>query len=315
VIGDATGTTFHIFTWQGVRLAPGENIIALEGRCAGQVVKDEARWALAPAKDTAGVTPASPATERYRQPVFQKVSTQEGVTFSTATSSTGAAVKLALDVYQPEGDTQKARAAILWIHGGGFRTGTDRRQKYIVTLATDFARRGYVSIAPDYRVRAAQLTDADRLPALIDALDDCRAALAWVKAHAAEYGIDAGRIVVAGGSAGGMVAVNLVAQENAAAVKASAPRILALVDLWGSPAANLTVGSVDKNYPPTLIVHGTADQTVPFAQSEALVAALKSAGVTHQLMAIDGAPHTPTDHLDAIASTVSAFVYKALPTK
>ena len=41
-----------------------------------------------------------------------------------------------------------------------------------------------------------------------------------------------------------------------------------------------------------LIVHGTKDETVPFAQSEALVAALKQAGVEHQFIVVTNAPHT-----------------------
>src|SRR5205085_5136651 len=49
---------------------------------------------------------------------------------------------------------------------------------------------------------------------------------------------------------------------------------------------------LDRGDPPILILHGTADQTVPVSQSELFAAALKKAGVEHELILIEGAPHT-----------------------
>jgi dipeptidyl aminopeptidase/acylaminoacyl peptidase len=49
---------------------------------------------------------------------------------------------------------------------------------------------------------------------------------------------------------------------------------------------------LDKNDPPFLIMHGTADNTVPVAQSELFAAALRKHGVEHQLEIVEGAPHT-----------------------
>jgi dipeptidyl aminopeptidase/acylaminoacyl peptidase len=49
---------------------------------------------------------------------------------------------------------------------------------------------------------------------------------------------------------------------------------------------------LDKDDPPFLILHGTADTTVPLSQSEILAAALKKQGIPYQLEIIKGAPHT-----------------------
>ena len=49
---------------------------------------------------------------------------------------------------------------------------------------------------------------------------------------------------------------------------------------------------LDKDDPPTLIMHGTADATVSVAQSELLAAALEKYGVAHELVVVEGAPHT-----------------------
>ena len=147
---------------------------------------------------------------------------------------------------------------------------------------------------------------------LVDAVEDSRTALAWMKAHALELGIDANRLAVGGGSAGGMAAVSVVALENADRAKRGAPPLFAFVNLWGSPAEDFMLGKVDATFPPTVTVHGTADQSVPFRQSETLVAKLKAAGVKHELMPIPGAPHTPTAHMEVILQTTSAFVFAAL---
>src|SRR5581483_3076569 len=112
-------------------------------------------------------------------------------------------------------------AAVLWLHGGGFRPGSDKTQGYIVRMATEFAKRGYVSVAPDYRVSDQP---GDPMQKLKDAVEDCRAALAWMKTHGAELGIDPARIAVGGGSAGGIAAISLAALEAAEATKAEAPR-------------------------------------------------------------------------------------------
>lgn len=74
-------------------------------------------------------------------------------------------------------------------------------------FAKAFAARGFVGIAPDYRVRTAP--DADPTGTIQDIVSDGRAALAWTGEHAAQYGIDPRRIVLAGGSAGGMLVLNL----------------------------------------------------------------------------------------------------------
>jgi acetyl esterase/lipase len=248
---------------------------------------------------------------RYRDATFAEVAVSGDVPFRQAVNAAGVLQGLTLDVYQPAGDTEARRPAILWFHGGGFRPGNDKRQKYIVTMATAFAKRGFVSVAPDYRVRAD--VGPDRMPALKDALEDCRDALVWVRAHAADYRIDASRIAIGGGSAGGMIAVNLAAVEGKPNGRGSG--VFALVDLWGSPAASLRTAAVGPGFPPTIIVHGTADELVPFSQSEQLAAELTQHGVTHELHAVAGAPHTPTAAMPDILQWTSAFVYTALMRK
>ena len=60
---------------------------------------------------------------------------------------------LKLDVYQPHGDTVTKRPAIVWVHGGGFKTGT-KTSGEIVDQANEFAKRGYLNVSIDYRLTA-----------------------------------------------------------------------------------------------------------------------------------------------------------------
>ena len=80
---------------------------------------------------------------------------------------------------------------VVWFHGGGL-TGGDR------FVPEELKNSGYVVVAPGYRL----LTDAT----VADCIDDAAAAVAWVFAHASEYGGDPSAVFVAGHSAGGYLA-------------------------------------------------------------------------------------------------------------
>jgi acetyl esterase/lipase len=242
--------------------------------------------------------------------VYETVHRREDIVFRTVTNHAGEREDLRLDVYTPEGDTRTDRRAILWIHGGGFRPGNDKRQSYIVRIATEFARRGYVGVSCDYRVR--EEPKSDLAGAFRDAAEDGRAALAWLRAHAEEYGVQADRVVVAGGSAGGMTAVTLSALEAVGGPSAGVPSIAALVNLWGSPSPEAYLAAVDGRFPPTITVHGTADQLVPYENSVVLTALLERAGVRHELVTIEGAPHTPVAYMPAFAEAIARFLAEVL---
>jgi acetyl esterase/lipase len=96
--------------------------------------------------------------------------------------------------------------AVLWIHGGAFVLGTADQDE---ALCQHFVERlGSIVVSVDYR-----LAPEHPFPA---ALDDCYAALQWMKANAAELRVDASRIAVAGASSGGTLAaaVALLARDR-----------------------------------------------------------------------------------------------------
>ncbi|WP_414170474.1 alpha/beta hydrolase [Streptoverticillium reticulum] len=100
--------------------------------------------------------------------------------------------EVAVRIYRPH----RAQGAIVWLHGGGFVMGSlDTEHPWATRIANGS---GAVVISVDYR-----LAPENPFPA---ALDDAYAVLTWTAGHAAELGIDPGRIAVGGHSAGGGLA-------------------------------------------------------------------------------------------------------------
>lgn len=107
--------------------------------------------------------------------------------------------ELQLDLYQPRRmpDTASSQAVpgILLIHGGGWRSGV---RTHLKPLAIELANAGFVAATVSYR-----LSPEARYPA---AIHDVKAAIRWLRTHAAHYGVDPSRIAVGGTSAGGQIA-------------------------------------------------------------------------------------------------------------
>lgn len=115
---------------------------------------------------------------------------------------------LHLDVYLPR-EGKRPLPVIIWLHGGGWRFG-DRR------LAPDlkryFAQLGFAMVSIDYH-----LSEEAIFPAPVH---DVKAAIRWVRAHAAQYGLDGQRIGLWGSSAGAHLGL-LVALSGAEALEAA----------------------------------------------------------------------------------------------
>ena len=100
------------------------------------------------------------------------------------------------DLFLPADERGRPFPLIVWIHGGAWMSGSKEwdNVKYLV-------RQGYAIASIDYR-----FSPEARFPAQIQ---DCNAALNFILAHATNYGINPQRFVVAGGSAGGHLALLL----------------------------------------------------------------------------------------------------------
>jgi acetyl esterase/lipase len=244
---------------------------------------------------------------RYLNQVFENIDIQKDIEFGQVTNFEGKTEKLLLDAYTPQGDTQIGRPVILWFHGGGFRPGNDKSQSYIVRLATDFAKRGYVCISANYRVRTAPKEDSKGT--MTDALADAMAGLNWIRSNQSKLKIDLKKIIVGGGSAGGMLAVNFCFKDQTVSEKWDKNGIIALLDLWGSPDPSMMFSTIDKNDPPTIIVHGTADKLVNYENSVQLAKLLDSNHVKYELVTLEGGEHTPVKFYSDFAEKIAVFIY------
>jgi acetyl esterase/lipase len=224
-------------------------------------------------------------------------------------------VKLNLYLYEPEGQEAEAgdkRPAIVFFFGGGWTGGSpgqfEQHCKYL-------ASRGMVAITADYRVASRHNVKA------VSCVADAKSAIRYVRQNAAKLGIDPARIAAGGGSAGGHLAActgvlsgfdepaedaktssvpNALALFNPAVVLAPAAgirpleesKITSLADRMGVEPQKLSpYHNVRKGAPPTIIFHGQADTTVPYATAELFAKAMTDAGNQCRLVGYEGQTH------------------------
>ena len=205
------------------------------------------------------------------------------------------------------------RPGVLLIHGGGWMSG-DRAQLHGYGIL--LGRIGYVCVATEYR-----LAGEAKWPAQIH---DVKAALRWMRANAERLGIDPNKISVSGNSAGAHLSLMIagtpnvpefegpggnpgVSTEVAAAIAYYAPTQLyhdedprstdVLSFLFGRGYDQATakhaspLDHAKTSFPPTLLITGNKDDTVPYEASMKMYRALVDAGATCELHVYADQPH------------------------
>lgn len=253
-----------------------------------------------------------------------------------------------LDIYLPETPSDKPLPLIVHIHGGGWRAGN----KFPCPVSA-MVLKGYAVASVEYRFSQKAIFPAQ--------IQDCQAAIRWLRAHAKQYHFDTDHLGAVGGSAGG----HLSALVGTAGGKKAFPpigshldqsdRVQAVIDIYGpadfstvvqqaaedknvknifafntpsdpyssligtklddKPKADAVspVHYVSKESPPFLILHGTHDTLVPYAQSVELEAALKTQNVPVWLQTLPGSGHGgPAFGKPAVIQLMQAFFDKHL---
>ena len=213
---------------------------------------------------------------------------------------------LTLDLYRPEG-VSGLLPVIVCVHGGPWDEGSKER-----CPAVTLVQYGYAMASIDYRLTRIALFPAQ--------IEDCKAAVRWLRANASTYNLDPDRIGVWGYSSGGHLAALLgttggvpelegsgenmqYSSQVQAVCDVAGPtdllamanlgprRTLAIEGLLGGPPENDKAKAIaasplhyiSKDDPPFLIVHGEADRVVPVEQSQRLYEELRKAGVNATL--------------------------------
>ena len=219
---------------------------------------------------------------------------------STDTYKTVGDRQLQMHIVSPDGHALSARVpAVVYFHGGGWRGGSPESG---FPYAEALAEHGIVTLAVEYR-----LADTVTLDEIIK---DAGSAVRWTRERAHRLGIDPGKIIALGHSAGGHLAAStamLRGFDEADDYTRASPRPNALVLMAPYPATEETAGeflpagadvadyeprlNVNRRVPPTLIIQGDADTLVAPAESSAYNDALVAARVDSSLFLIDGVGH------------------------
>ena len=207
-----------------------------------------------------------------------------------------------------------AHPAIVFFFGGGWRSGSPQQ---FVPHARYLAKRGMVAVLVDYRVSSRHQTRA------VDSVADAKSAIRWVRQNAEMLHVDPQRVCAAGGSAGGHLAaccaliegfdeqseqqrissvpdamalfnpaVMLAPLDDTQLAGVDAERLASLQERMGVEPKELSpVHHVQSQMPPTMIVHGESDTTVPFSTVQEFTARMQAAGNRCELHGYPGAPH------------------------
>ncbi len=259
----------------------------------------------------AGPLPAS-AAERYRDEVFDSVVVTHDIAYGQAIDEYGQPETLELDLYEPSGDTEPARPAFVWIHGGGF-TGGDKADAVHVEMATRFAKRGYVATSINYRLREGEyFDDGDpRLPQVIaEAQHDAQAAVRWLRANAAAYHIDPNRIAVGGSSAGAITAL-YVNYNSSDPGDSGNPGYSSSTSACIDVSGGIDVSLMEQGEPPVMIVHGMEDTRVPYEYALDIVARGQEVGISVEFHPLEGIGHGVwTEYKEPIILWTADFLYR-----
>lgn len=152
---------------------------------------------------------------------------QSGLVYGTYVDSAGQTQDLLLDLLLPDGPAAPA-PLVIWIHGGGWRTGS---RAPMPARITDLCARGYAVASVDYRFSNVALWPAQ--------IQDVKGAVRWLRANASTYDFDPDRFGVWGDSAGGHLATILGTSGGVPSITIGN----ATVDLEGTVGGNAGVSS------------------------------------------------------------------------
>ncbi len=242
-----------------------------------------------------------------------------------------------LDVYAAK--SVKPTAAMIYIHGGGWRGGS---KNSIPAWLNDAVSEGWLSVVSvEYR-----FTDVAPHPAQVN---DCMKAIQFVREQASQWNIDPHRIGVTGGSAGGHLSLWVALHDDIADPNATDPvrrqssRVACAVSFAGPtdwslldkiehkhPAYRQLVGYepatplekmdkqklsdvspisfATKDDPPIMQVHGDQDDIVPIQHARNLENRLQGVGTKTQLVVIQGGNHGVAGAAPPVAKEPTEFV-------
>ena len=219
-------------------------------------------------------------------------------------------LKLTIDVFHTNQSYEHGNnTAIVFFHGGGWAFGTPGE---FFTTCERYAEMGIVTFSVEYRLSIDNGVTPSKTISPIEAVMDARSAMRWVRENAAKFHLDKNKIVVAGQSAGGQLALStaMIDEYNEKTddpAVSSSPNAILLF----SSCVNTVEGWCDyllaerrskiwsispfhhvrKRLPPMIEFHGTDDEQVPKWTLQFFANAMKKEGNEFELHMLEGRKH------------------------
>ena len=212
-------------------------------------------------------------------------------------------VDLKLWVYLPKKKQIKSTPVIVFFFGGGFRSGSPQQFTF---QSKYFSSRGIASVVVDYRVSSRHGVKP------IECVADAKDAIRWIRDHAKKLNINPSKIITSGGSAGGYLAAATffmtTPQNKNIKLTDERPNALVLFNPGGMDLSQVSpekffnhfgakkeeaniIALVQKNAPPTLILHGDNDKIVNVNTVRNFTRKMKALGNNCTLIEYKNQPH------------------------
>lgn len=270
---------------------------------------------------------------RYLEEVFLNVIVTSGIQYGNADPyGLINSQNLALDIYEPEGDTLQQRPLIVHAFGGGFLIGA-RNEPDIPNWGSQYAKRGFIFVSIDYRIGFNVTDQNSAVRAAYRSAQDLRSALRFLADSAEVYRIDLDNVFLTGSSAGCFAALiqsfmneddrptstygTLLEPQNLGCANCTGNNnnnnlevpVHAIVNNWGAilDTAYINLNEDPADNIPIISFHGTNDLIVPYNSgypfslpifpvvhgSELIHHRLEQQGIYNRLYPLPGLGHEP----------------------
>lgn len=272
-------------------------------------------------------------SQRYLTDDFLVLDSIIGGIYGTATDYQLNQQNLLFDFYEPANDTLNLRPLIIYIHGGGFTTGS-RTYPSVQMICRRMANKGYAVANIDYRLDPnfeIYNSTSDRR-AMTDAMHDAKQAIRYFKSRAKEFKIDTSLIFIGGESAGAATAMMASFVDKQSEMSSyplanpNNPSGPAINSGFGNEVAGTmclcglmldTLAIESPLDPPILWVHGTKDSFVPFSFAYNIVRRATNIGLPIQTKIYQDQDHCPwyfgspnwASYLDSTINEITSFLY------
>lgn len=272
------------------------------------------------------------SAQRYKTQIFSELDTITNLTYGTSIDYLGSTQNLTCHIYEPKNDTVSKRPLLIYIHGGGFTSGS-KDLASIVMLCARMARKGYVVANINYRLDPTfelYNSTTDRR-AMTDAMHDAKQAIRYFKTHANTFKIDTNKVFIGGESAGAatsMMATYIEKQSEMTPYPMANPNnphgknvnnqvsneVAAVLCLCG---ILLDTNAMEANDVPLLWVHSNKDDFVPIQISFPIVQRAANLNLNIKTKVYDSVAHCPWYtglpnwelYLDSVETEITDFLF------